>query len=523
MFEKFGRRGLAALAAACLLLLAGCGSTVPLSERSSGSAGGATASTLGSATSGAITGAGGSSSAGESRGSGGTGATGTGGSSFGGNGAALSGTGAPGLGAAAAGSDGVPSYQVGDGPGVSATTITIGEEYSSQAAAADDALGAAGMSQGDAVTQFDAIARYINAHGGIAHRQVRLDFYNADLTQSNTQTDQDACTDFTQDTKTFVLLSGTPTRDRCAAQAGAISMDEAFIAETTPTLAQYPSDLNLDGFTIDRSMQITVQGLAHEGYFATGAKIGIVTWDESDYQYALTAAALPALARLGIHNPKEALVAVPDSEGDLAATSASVSSAVLKFHSAGIDHVILFDGPAGINSSGDLVLEWMQQSNSQDYYPKYGLNSTSGFSTLASDYPTKEMVGSEGVAWVPVTDLTQSDYEALPQSPLQKTCIQVMTAAGQAPASAEMEGLELDACDQMFFLQQAFAGLTGGLDQQTALAAIDRLGSSFPDLTTFGTYFSASQHDGAELVRNIAFVPSCSCYRYDSPAYNPAA
>jgi hypothetical protein len=212
---------------------------------------------------------------------------------------------------------------------------------------------------------------------------------------------------------------------------------------------------------------------------------------------------------------------VPDSDGDLAATSASVSSAVLKFHSDGVDHVIIFDGPAGVNSAGDLVLEWMNQANSQSYYPRYGLNSTSGFSTLASDYPQKEMEGSVGVGWVPVTDLSQSDYEALPQTPLQKTCIQIMTAAGQAPSSAQMEGLELDACDLFFFLQQALAGVSGPLNQQTALSAIDRVGAAFPDVTTFGTYFSAAQHDGAQLVRNMAFVDSCDCYRYDSAPYNP--
>lgn len=536
--RRAGYRRVGVTAAVSLVILAGCGTTVPLADRGSAAvsgagqngAGGSSQLSMGSTGAGASgsvrsTGTGigsadsGSPSSGAgTAGSGSGGSGGTGGSSS----ATVSGTGASG-GTFPSGDSGVTPGAGVDGPGVTATTITIGGVYSSDAAAADSALGAANSNPGNVEAYFQAMQEYMNAHGGIAHRHVNLVMYDESLTESSTEIAQGACDDWVQDNKTFVLDGINQIVLQCAQSAGAISVEEDPTYETGPEMAQYPSFFNIDGFTLDRGAAVTVDALADQGYFTPGAKVGVVTWDDPDYEYAMTNGALPALAAHGVKNVQEAFVAVPDTDADLGETSASAGSAVLKFHSEGIDHVILFDGPAGINSSGVLVLEWTQQANSQGYYPKYGLNSESGFSGLASDYPEKELIGSEGPGWVPVSDLSTTDFAALPETADEKACFQAMAAAGQTATNNNEETLQLLVCDEFFFLQQAFDAITGPLDQQTALAAIDKLGSSYPDPTTFGTYFSASQHDGAQLVRNMEFVPSCDCYRYSGPAYNPAA
>jgi hypothetical protein len=409
----------------------------------------------------------------------------------------------------------------GDGPGVTSTTITAGVTYDPNSAAEDSALGAAGANPGDEKAETDAVVNYVNAHGGIAHRKLVINYYlgNTEVDTAS-QIYQAACNAWTQDTKTFIIPTGTPILDQCVANEHALGVNAQFVAETSPILQQFPSDVNINGFTIDRGMRVTVEGLADQHYF-TG-KLGIVTWDENDYHYGITSGALPALAALGIHNPPVEYVTVPQTYGDLGSTSSSVASAVLQFKTQGIDHVILFDGPAGINSSGVLVLEFLQQANSQQYYPRYGLNSTSGFDGLASDYPPAEMANSIGVGWFPSLDLDSADYKALPQTPLQKLCLKIEAAAGQAATSTTETGLQLTICDDIFFLQYALGKVTGPLNQQNALAAIDSVGSSWQSLSTFGVYFSATQHDAAEQVRNVTFVPSCTCYRYDSGSYTPS-
>ncbi|HLI55263.1 MAG TPA: hypothetical protein VKU88_13125 [Acidimicrobiales bacterium] len=529
--------GLASVSAVAAMLLAACGSTVPLAEQRAltgggsggfGVAGGAVQSGLGGtgATATGATGSGGLGGVGTSTVGSGSGAATVGGGGAGPTGGAAgggteSGTGGGG-GTGPTENGGGGGSTAGDGPGVTATTINVGALYDTDAAAEDAAIGAAGANPGNVQSETDAVVAYVNAHGGVDHRKVNVIWYSyGGETQSATQIQQGACAEWTQDNKTFVFTTGEPIWDQCAAQEGAVGLYQTFLAETTPTLQKYPEDIDQTGFTIDRGDRITIEGLARQGYFSPGAKVGVVTWDESDYQYGITAGVDPALAAIGIHNVPVEYITVPASYSDLGATSSSVANAVLKFRSEGIDHVILLDGPAGVNQSGVLVLEWEQQANSQFYYPKYGLNSTSGFTALASDLPEKEMVGSEGVGWLPSEDLSSADYAALPENNEQKTCLQIMSASGNTPSGNNAEAVAFSICDEFFFLQYALGKVSGPLNQETALAAIDSVGSSFADLMTFGTYYSASQHDAAQLVRNIAFVASCDCYRYTSPAYNP--
>jgi hypothetical protein len=409
----------------------------------------------------------------------------------------------------------------GDGPGVSATAINVGLYYAADAQAADQALGAA-YNPGDTKAEEQAVIDYVNAHGGVAHRKLNPLWFKASVSQDANTTFQQECAYWTQDNKSFVLEGGSPILDQCTADAHAIGvLAGAITLETTAQNTKYPAGINLTGTSIDRGMRYTVEGLAAQGYFSPGAKVGIATWDAAFYHYGVDNAANPALAALGLHNVPVEYIAVPNQYGDLGATSASVSSAVLKFKELGIDHVLLFDGPAGVNASGILVLEWMQQSQSQGFQPRYGLNSTSGFSSLASDYPAQQMVNSVGVSWQPWGDTNQADYPTSKLTPAGQLCMKIEDAAGQHATSNSQIAVQLFFCDKYFFLKQVLDPVTGPLNQQTALAAINSSGSSYQPLSTFGLTLNAQRHDGASKVANMAFVPSCTCYRYTSAPYAP--
>jgi len=311
--------------------------------------------------------------------------------------------------------------------------------------------------------------------------------------------------------------------DQCTADEHVISLNSGpSTVETSAQNQKYPADINLIGMTTDRAMKVTIDGLARQGYFARGSKVGIATWDDPFYHYGITTAANPALAAAGVHGAPVEYIAVPQQYGDLGATSASVSSAVLKFKQMGIDHVILFDGPAGVNAGGVLVLEWMQAAQAQGYTPRYGLNSTSGFSGLASDYPAQQMVNSIGVSWQPWSDAAQSDYPSSKLDPAGKLCTQIENAAGQQATSNTQLSVQLAICDGLFFLKQALDPISGPLNQQSALAAIDAIGSGYQPASIFALSLSATRHDGASMVASMAFVPACDCYRYTSAPYTPS-
>ncbi|HEU5033276.1 MAG TPA: hypothetical protein VFT62_00800 [Mycobacteriales bacterium] len=406
-----------------------------------------------------------------------------------------------------------------DGPGVTPTTIDIGAFYASQAvAAADSGLGAAGISPGDQKAQQLAIIDYVNRHGGVGGRKVRPIFQELNPNQDTQQTYQSACSTWTNDHKVFVMQpQASVLLDQCAANAHALAIDTGAVAEgTMPLYRKFPSLLVLSSPAIDRSMRITIDGLARQHYFSSGAKVGIATWDDPAFTYGVQHAARPALSALGFDNVPVEYVAVPQSDAGLGATGASINSAVLRFHQQGIDHVLLLDGPAGINGAGTLVLLWMRDADTQHYTPRYGLNSTSGFSTLAPELPKAQQIGALGVGWMPSLDLSSSDY---PDSKLPadgKLCLQIMTKAGQAPQNSNQKSSELGFCEFYFFLQRVLGRVQGPLNEQTALAAIDAVGSSFQPIATFASSFSASKHDGMAVVKDIAYNPSCNCYRYTS-------
>lgn len=513
-----GLRQPPALVAGLLVLglTAACGSTVPLAQQRMAESLGVTGS-LGGTGTGSGTGAAGvpggvapSGAASLSVGNAGSGAGGAGGTEAGGSSG----------GGGSAGASSLVS-NAGSGPGVTPTTIYVAGAYDPDAAAADSALGAANANPGNTKAEEEAVVSYINSHGGVDGRKLSIVWYQASVQNDSTTTDQQSCQTWTQDHKVFILAAGTPIWDQCTANEHAVALDTGAITEETTQMNQrYPADIDLTGPTIDHSMSITINGLKRQGYFARGAKIGMVTWDDPYFHYGIAAGAQPALARAGISPSSVPVqyITAPASYGDLGATSSSVQSAVLKFRTEGINHVILFDGPTGVNSSGILFLEWMQQANSQMYYPKYGLNSTSGFTTLGSDVPSKELVGSIGVGWDPLLDESSTDYGKQNLDPQGQLCMRIMAAAGQSESGNNAVALQTAFCDEMFFLQKVLAGLHP-LNQRTAVDAINAVGNYTP-IETFGVHVSASQHDGLELIRNIAFVTSCDCYRYTSAPYN---
>lgn len=82
----------------------------------------------------------------------------------------------------------------------------------------------------------------------------------------------------------------------------------------------------------------------------------------------------------------------------------------------------------------------MNAAGGQQWYPKYGLNSTSGLSIAAPDEPAMELQNALAVGRSPSLDLSSGDFNALPSSPNEKLCLQMMSSAGQAPSPQNAPG-----------------------------------------------------------------------------------
>jgi hypothetical protein len=513
-------------AAATILLVAGCGSTIE--------GGGAASTALGSGSTGA--------NGGTASGPGSSGGLSVPGGTTPGGPGALSGPGAVAPGATGPGSTapngtgpngsgGVsPGGTVtasGNGPGITPTTIYVGDDYSPQTATADAALGAANANPGDTKAETEAVIAYINGHGGIAHRKIVPVWYQDNLQDSAQTSANAACQLWTVDHKVFVLSGGdfrgaSGTIDTCAAKEGALNLSNGQITmETSAFEARYPFDIDMNGLTNDRAMRYTILGLERLGYFsAKGGTYGIATWDDPEYHYGIDHQVKPLLAQIGLNNVPVEYISSPQSYGDLGATSSSTGSAVLQYNGK-VNHVILFDGASGVAGGGVLTLEWMEQAHSQHYTPIYGLNSGGGFNALASDFPSDQLPNSVGVGWEPAGEQTSTDFATWATSPADKLCQKIMDNAGQHQSGANAIAVQFAICDHYFFLKRILDSMSGPITQATVVAAIDAVGTSYQPMLNFGGDAVAGHHDLPDLVRNMVFESGCTCYRYVGPTYNP--
>ena len=500
---------LASLVSACGTTVAG--GAIPLGPDSLGSpAPGAVAGT-GSATTGAALG-------GVGTGGGAVGTTSTGGTT----GALPSTSGTTG-----------PGSPLATGPGVTATTLAVGLQYTVNSKTAAAALGASGegVGGGDDKRQWEIALADLNAKGGVLGRRVVPVWHETDSTDPRmlSQQESEACADWTQDHKVFAVIA--PEADpsnallACVHRAGAAQLWEDLTRADAQTFAQFPYYLEGGTLRMDRVAAAWPEALQRQGYFtgwstATGApgpqpvKVGIVSFGDPVTVRAVERQLKPALAAVGHPATDWVQVGYPTSAADNGRAISEIQAATLRFASDGITHVLPFDAQgAGVGGF------FAEGANSQRYYPRYGLNTGDGAQTLhdAGLWPSSQLRGAVGFGWVPLVDLPIGDN--LPNgpysNPARQACLRLMTAHGQDVSSAIVQRQVIAKCDELRFLKQALEA--GGAPNRDALVlGAHRLGTSFVSGMTFATRFDLRHHDGVAAARDFGFDAECGCFRYTS-------
>jgi hypothetical protein len=442
---------------------------------------------------------------------------------------AAAGAGAPGSGGssarAAAGGSGS------NVPGVTATTMNIGLLYTTNGQAANAALGAGGVTQGDERANYQILIDDINAHGGVAGRKLVPVFHALDATAADT-TDakfQAACDDLTQDHKVFaVFAGGTETFQQCLQNRGVISVEDNLTTSDTSTYQRFPYYFEIGSMNLDRIAAAEVPALQAQGYFAPWdaaagkaaavgkAKVGVITFDLPAFAHAIDQVMVPALTKAGYAPDAADVVKVPPPQqnSDLGATSAAVSGAVLKFRSDGVEHVIPYD------ANGLMTLLFMTNANSQHYYPRYGTNTQNGNQALADAgaLPKEQLVGSMGIGWLPGLDITPAENtdDGPFSNDARRRCLALMKAHGQTYTDANAESIALGACNTFSWFREAMNGGGTNISRDTFLVGANKIASSWQSTSVFGTFFGPNRHDGVNAFRYWAYQDSCSCMHYTS-------
>jgi hypothetical protein len=505
------------------LLLAGCGSTVQVSSSTTTT----DASGLGGTTGGVGTATGGELPAGTSGATSG-GTTGTSGSV--GNGGTGS-TGGTTTGALPGGSVGGP---VRVGPGVTATTIAVGLPYAVNSKAAASALGVAGdgVGGGDDRQQWKTVLDDVNAHGGVLGRKLVPVFHAFDSTDQTplAQQEEQACSDWMQDHKVFAVIAqeADPSESlmACLHRKGAAQLYVDLTRSDDRTFAKYPYYLEAGTLRMDRVASVWPGSLARQGFFTgwnttTAApgpqpvKVGVISFGDPTTVRAVRQFLKPALRAVGhpLADSDWVQVSYPNSTAGNAGSISETQAATLKFSSSGVTHVLPFDTQgAGIGGF------FARGADSQQYYPRYGLNTGVGAQTLhdtGNFWPGSQLRGAMGFGWLPLLDLPFADNpnNGPWSSDSRRACVALMSKHGEDMTSAVVQRQAIAKCDEVRFLKEALeAG--GAATREALVLGAHRLGTGFRSGLTFSTRYDVSHHDGVAAVHDFAWNTACGCFRY---------
>ena len=414
--------------------------------------------------------------------------------------------------------------------GVTATEIYIGFVHDKNAGALNAAAGASGITSGDDQANTRAIIADINKHGGVAGRKLVPVYANTDSTSTQTLDQQYAavCQQLTQDSpKVFAFAGATIESFRaCLTKANVAMLSDSLPAAGQADFSRYPGFIELGYANVDRLAAYEAASLNEQNYFspwnsATGqpaptgkAKVGVITYDDQVFSSAVDRYLVPALKNLG-YTPQVVKVAKANGASDYAAQEASVKSAQLSFATNGITHVIPFE------ENGSMSLFFLTNAKTQGYYPRYGINTGSGFEALLESGSTapskKQMNGTVGFGWFPSIDLPASYNPANgPYSNANRRyCLKVMKDNGISFSSGNAESIALGDCAALYLLKTALDKIPAQITPGNFINAVEALGTSYQPAGNLGEEFRPGRHDPSNKAYHWRYFNDCGCFHYE--------
>jgi hypothetical protein len=488
---------------ACLSLVAltaiGCSSTT---QRVASGEGG---SSFGGGSSGVVDGgdAGADSGAGSTAGSRiGKGSAGAGGSAAGGS---------AGAGSGGAGPAGSRPAVAGPGPAVSDTTMRIGVRVLSSegTSAFANAVGVEGVAPGDTKPMAQAMVDELNAAGGIAGRKIEPYYVEYDtakvLSRQAASEHQRHCEAFANDGKVFAALSPIPSSSplpQCLGAHGIPFVQDAvgwyFDDDLMASLPDFytPAEPNAS-----RAARGWVDGLARQKFFGAGTKLGLVRLGGEPWDRVVHQDLAPALHAIGQRIVAEAVISDPQQIG----------AGVLQFRARGVNRVLIMD------DNGLLSIFWMNQSESQDFRPRYGLNSINAPASLERNVPKSQLERSLGVGWFPAYDVSGTGETGKPPE-RDERCASIMRKRGADIENRTAYSIAMYTCDVFLFFKTAVER-SAALSTTALRASVAALGSSYVPTGSFASAFAPRRTDGTSAVRPFAFETGCGCFRYSGAVH----
>ena len=428
---------------------------------------------------------------------GGSGGTGTGG--------AVTGGGTEGSGGSGTASGGLPPQTPGlDGELVVSYVNVTGFDQLGKVVVVKTA------STGDARAQANAMARYVNANGGIAGRKLVPKVHDYNAQQASEVNDNNLCQRITQSDKAFLaVLHGQihhsardcyAARKTLAFEGAAYGFGKSFYDDHAP-FQWSPSYADYD-----QTSRALVQTIKERKWLVGETKAGIVLWDDKPYHEIADKTLVPLLKGLGVTVVKAAV-----SNADIGSIENGIHAAAQTMVANQVDH-LLFLGSAPLQP-------FFVQQNQQNRQFVYALNTFDVPRYMAVNFPNN-MVGAIGIGFSPVDDVLDPQHR-FPQPGLETVCRDIYKRYGVEMPGRYVDGVfnskqALSYCESTLLLKKAADAVSGELTAASWTAVAQRLGTSFQAAQTFATSYGPDKHTGASAFRDITYSVECKCMTYTS-------
>lgn len=399
-------------------------------------------------------------------------------------------------------------------PSATRGPLRIGFMYSDNAAA-NAALGVATSNSSGPRPVMTALVSAFNKRGGLAGRQLQVDYYPTDATANDySAAATTACTHYTQDDPVPVVLD-LSFGDQfgmapCLARHGIADLGLGTAdteADNQARLFAAPSAM-----TSTRRYRAVLSGMHQTGYLGTANKIGVLLEDCPELERAYQRAVVPTISQLRLHLADTEKLSCTVGYSSAGAASAAVQSAALKFRSSGVDRILMVS-----NFEQVTLLLMANYAESQGWHPGYLLSSTAQTEVMRANIPSGQWPQLHGMGWSPGVDI--DDPRTQPVGP-DKRCLSLLHAGGVNVTGWQNTYVATTVCSVTFLLEAALQANKGDARGTPLVAAIEALGSGFitPATVTGKTSFSRNRHDGPSMVAPFGFVASCACLKYVGPA-----
>ncbi|HVB27991.1 MAG TPA: hypothetical protein VNE21_08795, partial [Mycobacteriales bacterium] len=203
-----------------------------------------------------------------------------------------------------------------------------------------------------------------------------------------------------------------------------------------------------------------------------------------------------------------------NSTSDEGTVVQQANSAVLRFHSEGVDRILFLTTYGGL-----LDAIFMKDASQQHYYPEYGLSSHDAPVALGGgNVPADQLANAQGLGWAPFTDF--ATVPADQTAPSEPKCLHILESAGvPAPTDRGQVNQDLLYCSSFLLFAKIATAAGPDLTRRSFIRAGEALGDAYDDPLAIrgASEIGPGSHQGITDGELIRYVPSCTCFEPAGP------